>query len=98
MASTPVSRLEPEVCQFQKLQGVPIMVRVMSRKIVMVSLVAVLSAVMAGCSSTGNELSESRVAERLQAQREQERLDRQRLAGLEGGLARSLHTDGLDLA
>ena len=66
------------------------MVRVVSRKIVLVSLVAALSAVMAGFSSTGNELSESRVADRLEAQREQERPDRQRLAGLEGGLARSL--------
>ena len=71
------------------------MVRVMSRKIVLVSLVAVLSAVMAGCSGIRNELSESRVAERLEAQREQERLDRQRLAGLEGGLARSLQPSPL---
>ena len=66
------------------------MVRVMSWKIVFVSLVGVLSAVMAGCSSTSNELSESRVAQMLEEQREQERLDRQQLAGLEGGLARSL--------
>ena len=66
------------------------MVRVMSRKIVLVSLVAALSAVMVGCVGTSNELSESRLAERLEAQREQERLDRQRLAGHEGGLARSL--------
>lgn len=66
------------------------MLRVIGRKIVLVSLVAALSAVMGGCSGASNELSESRVIERLQARQEQERLDRQRLAGLEGGLARSL--------
>ena len=66
------------------------MLRVMNRKTVLLSLVAMLSAFMGGCSGTSNELSESRVVERLEAQREQERLDRQRLAGFEGGLARSL--------
>ena len=48
--------------------------------------VLVLIAVLAGCSGT----SAAKIAERLEMQREQWRLDRQKLAGLEGGLARSL--------
>lgn len=48
--------------------------------------VLALAAVLSGCSGT----SESRIAERLELQREQWRLERQELAGLEGGLARSL--------
>ena len=66
------------------------MVRVMIWKMVGVFVVGVLPAVMAGCSTSGSEVSESMVAEMLEEQREQEKLDRQRLAGLEGGLASSL--------
>ena len=66
------------------------MARVMIRKMAVVSVVALLAAVMAGCSSTGSGLSESAVAQRLEERLEQERLDRQRLAGVEGGLASSL--------
>ena len=50
----------------------------------------VLSVAMAGCHRTSAGLTESGIA-RLEERREQERLDRQQLAGLEGGLARSLH-------
>ena len=49
-------------------------------------LVFAFAAALAGCSGT----SAARIAERLEMQREQWRLDRQELAGLEGGLARSL--------
>ena len=49
-------------------------------------LVFAFAAALAGCSGT----SAARMAERLEMQREQWRLDRQELAGLEGGLARSL--------
>ena len=59
-------------------------------KILFVCLPIVLSAAMVGCSRTSAELVELRMAKMLADQREQERLDRQRLAGLEGGLARSL--------
>lgn len=49
-----------------------------------------LAAATVGCSSTSAERAELRAARLLEEQREQERLDRQRLAGLESGLARSL--------
>ena len=49
-------------------------------------LVFAFAAALAGCSGT----SAARMAERLEMQREQWRLDRQELAGFEGGLARSL--------
>ena len=68
------------------------MSRVMIRKMAAVFVVGLLAAVMAGCSSTGSRLSESAVAQMLEEQREQERLDRQRLAGVDGGLASSLQT------
>lgn len=66
------------------------MVRFMIWKLVVVFVFGVLPAVMAGCSTSGSEVSESMVAEMLEQQREQEKLDRQTLAGLEGGLASSL--------
>lgn len=58
-------------------------------KVLMICSAIALAAVMVSCSSTGTELAEPRAANLLEEQREQERLDRQRLAGLEGGLARS---------
>ena len=51
--------------------------------------VLVLWAALTGCHRTDGDLTASGIA-RLEERREQERLDRQRLAGLEGGLARSL--------
>ena len=62
------------------------MMSTLTRKVVAVFSVLVLGAVLAGCSST----NAVKIAERLEKQREQWRLDRQKLAGLEGGLARSL--------
>ena len=63
------------------------MIQTVTRNVVAVPSVLVLVlAVLAGCSGTGA----ARIAERLEMQREQWRLDRQKLAGLEGGLARSL--------
>lgn len=59
-------------------------------KVLMICSAMALAAAMVGCSSTSAELAELRAAKLLGEQREQERLDRQRLAGLEGGLARSL--------
>ncbi|MCY4514330.1 MAG: hypothetical protein OXC69_04245, partial [Candidatus Tectomicrobia bacterium] len=65
------------------------MMPAVTRNVVAVSSVLVLVlAVLEGCSGT----SAARIAERLEMQREQWRLDRQKLAGLEGGLARSLQT------
>lgn len=58
-------------------------------KVLMICSAIGLAAAMVGCSSTSAELAELRAAKLLDEQREQERLDRQRLAGLEGGLARS---------
>ena len=58
-------------------------------KVLMICSAIALAAAMVGCSSTSAELAELRAAKLLEEQREQERLDRQRLAGLEGGLARS---------
>ena len=63
---------------------------ILTWKVVAVCSLIVLSASMVGCSRTSDELVELRVAMMLDEQREQARLDRQRLAGLEGGLARSL--------
>ena len=62
------------------------MMSTLARTAVAAFSVLVLTAVLAGCSGT----SAARIAERLEMQREQWRLDRQKLAGLEGGLARSL--------
>ena len=59
-------------------------------KVLMICSPIALAAAMVGCSGTSAELAELRAAKLLEEQREQERLDRQRLAGLEGGLARSL--------
>ena len=50
--------------------------------------VIVLWVALTGCHRTSSDLTESGIA-RLEERREQERLDRQRLAGLDGGLARS---------
>ena len=60
----------------------------LTRTVAIVSslLVFAFAAALAGCSGT----SAARMAERLEMQREQWRLDRQELAGFEGGLARSL--------
>ena len=66
------------------------MVPILTCKVLLVCLVVLFSGVIAGCSSTNAELAELRMAKILEDQRGQERLDRQRLAGLEGGLARSL--------
>lgn len=66
------------------------MISIPAWKILVVGSIAVFAAAMAGCSSTSTELAEFRMAKLLAEQQEQERLDRQRLAGLEGGLARSL--------
>lgn len=68
------------------MRGVPAVMSTLTRNVVAVFSVLVLAALLASCSST----STVRVAERLEKQREQWRLDRQKLAGLEGGLARSL--------
>lgn len=62
------------------------MMSTLARTAVAAFSVLVLIAVLAGCSGT----SAARIAERLEMQREQWQLDRQKLAGLEGGLARSL--------
>ena len=60
----------------------------LTRKVLAVSSVLVfwLAAFLAGCSGT----SAARIADRLEMQQERWRLERQQLAGLEGGLARSL--------
>ena len=55
------------------------------RSVMVVCSVVVLSATLFGCSNSGG-LTELR----LEARKEQQRLDNQRLAGIEGGLARSL--------
>ena len=68
------------------------MTRVMIWKMAAISVVGLLTAAIAGCSSTGSELPESVVAQMVEEQRVQERLDRQRLAGVEGGLASSLQS------
>ena len=68
------------------------MLRAMIGKMVLVFAIGMLSAIMAACSATRSELSESRFTEMLEERREQERLDRQRLAGLEGGMASSLQS------
>ena len=60
------------------------MVPRMMWKVLMVCLLFAFSAAMAGCSNTRAELRELRAAKMLEEQLEQERLDRQRLAGLEG--------------
>ena len=57
--------------------------------LVVVCSAVLLSAAMASCHGTSADLTASGIA-RLEERREQERLDRQRLAGLDGGLARSL--------
>ena len=62
----------------------------LSWKVLMICSAMALAAAMVGCSSTSAELAELRAAKMLAAQQEQERLDRQRLAGLAGGLAQSL--------
>ena len=64
------------------------MMHIVTRTVATVSslLVFAFAAALAGCSGT----SAARMAEMLETQREQWRLDRQELAGLEGGLARSL--------
>ena len=59
-------------------------------RLVVVCSAVVLAVAMAGCHGTRSDLTASGIA-RLEERREQERLDRQRLAGLAGGLARSLH-------
>ena len=59
-------------------------------RILTVVSVVVFSAAMTGCTGSSAELVELRMAKMLEEQREQERLDRQHLAGFEGGLARSL--------
>ena len=59
-------------------------------RILTVIPVAVFLAGLAGCAGNRDELAELRVARVVEEQREQERLDRQHLAGFEGGLARSL--------
>ena len=66
------------------------MVPILIWKVLAVSLVVVFSAVMAGCSSTNTGLTKLGIAKMLEEEQEQERLDRQRLAGIEDGLARSL--------
>ena len=66
------------------------MVYTLTWKVLMICSAIALAAAMVGCSSTSAELAELRTAKLLEQQRKQERLDRQRLAGLEGGLARSL--------
>ena len=68
------------------------MAPILTSKILAVCSLIVLSAAMVGCSRTSDELAEIRVTRMLEAQREQGRLDRQSLAGLEGGLARSLQS------
>ena len=75
--------------QLQIWKGCP-MVPILTCKVLLVCSVVLFSGVIAGCSSTNAELAELRMAKMLEDQRGQERLDRQRLAGLEGGLARSL--------
>ena len=61
----------------------------MCRIVTVISVVVCLAA-LNGCTGSSDELAELRIARVLEEQREQERLDRQRLAGFEGGLARSL--------
>ena len=61
------------------------MIRTRIREVMVVCWVVVLLAAMAGCSSSRG-LTELQFIER----QEQRRLDNQRLAGIEGGLARSL--------
>ena len=61
------------------------MMPVLIRSVMVVCSVVVLSAATIGCSNSGG-LTELR----LEARKEQQRLDNQRLAGIEGGLARSL--------
>ena len=55
------------------------------RSVMVVCSVVVLSATLFGCS-----ISDGLTELRLEARKEQQRLDNQRLAGIEGGLARSL--------
>ena len=61
------------------------MTPVLIRSVMVVCSVVVLSAAMIGCS-----ISDGLTELRLEARKEQQRLDNQRLAGIEGGLARSL--------
>ena len=60
------------------------------RRILTVIPVVVFLAALTGCAGSSDELAELRIARVLEEQREQERLDRQHLAGFDGGLARSL--------
>ena len=59
-------------------------------RISLLACLAVFAAALAGCAGSSAELAELRLNKMAAEQREQERLDRQHLAGLEGGLARSL--------
>ena len=63
------------------------MMAVVTRNVMATCLILVLSAALIGCSISGG-LTERQ----LEARQEQQRLDNQRLAGLEGGLARSLQS------
>ena len=60
------------------------------RILTVVSLVVIYVATTGCTDGSSAELAELRTARALEEQREQERLDRQHQAGLEGGLARSL--------
>ena len=59
-------------------------------RVLLRACVVVFAATLAGCNGNSAELAEFRANNMAAEQREQERLDRQHLAGLEGGLARSL--------
>ena len=61
------------------------MMPVLTRNVMAVCLVLVLTAALIGCS-----ISDGLTERQLEARMEQRRLDNQRLAGIEGGLARSL--------
>ena len=61
------------------------MMTVLTRNVMATCLILVLSAALIGCS-----ISDGLTERQLEARTEQQRLDNQRLAGMEGGLARSL--------
>ena len=61
------------------------MMPVLTRNVMVVCSVVVLSAATIGCS-----ISDGLTERQLEARKEQQRLDNQQLAGIEGGLARSL--------
>ena len=66
------------------------MVPISTWKVLIVCSAVALFCAMLGCSLGNDGLTERMLTERLEEQAEQTRLDNQRLAGLDGGLARSL--------